>query len=89
VKAIPRSWIWESRSTPSWGDSSWSTTPNPVAGLPDLHIRLDARIGDGPDFEGYGVAACFTAALLDSMGERGQELTAETDLHTLEQRIRD
>jgi len=60
-----------------------------AAGLPAPELRLDARIGGGPDFEGYGVAAGFTAALLDSMGERGQRLAREMDLDTLEQRIRD
>src|SRR5579859_1537075 len=59
------------------------------AGLPEPQMRLDARIGGGLDFEGYGVAAGFTAALLDSMGERGQSLAEEMNLHTLEQRIRD
>jgi ubiquinone/menaquinone biosynthesis C-methylase UbiE len=59
------------------------------AGLPAPELRLDARIGGGPCFEGYGVAAGFTAALLDSMGQRGQALAAEMDLDTLEQRIRD
>jgi ubiquinone/menaquinone biosynthesis C-methylase UbiE len=59
-----------------------------AAGLPAPHLRLDARIGGGPDFEGYGVAAGFTAALLDSMGERGQALATEMELDTLEQRIR-
>ena len=58
------------------------------ARLPAPQMRLDARIGGGPDFEGYGVAAGFTAALLDSMGERGQLLAREMDLDTLEQRIR-
>jgi len=58
------------------------------AGLPAPQMRLDARIGGGPEFEGYAVAAGFTAALLDSMGERGQALAAEMDLRTLEQRIR-
>jgi ubiquinone/menaquinone biosynthesis C-methylase UbiE len=58
------------------------------AGLPTPQMRLDARIGGGPDFEGYGVAAGFTAALLDSMGGPGQTLAAELDLHTLEERIR-
>lgn len=58
------------------------------AGLPAPQMRLDARIGGGPEFEGYGVAAGFTAALLDSMGERGQALAEEMDLHTLEERIR-
>jgi hypothetical protein len=60
-----------------------------AAGLPAPELRLDARIGGGRDFEGYGVAAGFTAALLDSMGERGQILAREMDLDTLEQRIRD
>ncbi len=59
------------------------------ADLPAPEMRLDARIGGGPDFEGYAVAAGFTAALLDSMGERGQALAREMDLDTLEQRIRD
>lgn len=59
-----------------------------AAGLPAPRLRLDARIGGGPDFEGYGVAAGFTAALLDSMGQRGQALAVEMELDTLEQRIR-
>lgn len=59
------------------------------AGLPAPQMRLDARIGGGPEFEGYGVAAGFTAALLDSMGDKGQELAKEMDLDTLERRIRD
>ena len=59
------------------------------AGLPAPQMRLDAKIGGGPDFEGYGVAAGFTAALLDSMGDRGQALAREIDLNTLEQRIQD
>jgi len=59
-----------------------------AARLPAPQMRLDAQIGGGPDFEGYGVAAGFTAALLDSMGERGQMLATEMDLDTLEQRIR-
>jgi len=58
------------------------------AGLPAPQMRLDARIGGGPDFEGYAVAAGFTAALLDSMGKQGQALAAEMDLDTLELRIR-
>jgi ubiquinone/menaquinone biosynthesis C-methylase UbiE len=60
-----------------------------AAGLRAPEMRLDARIGGGPDFEGYGVAAGFTAALLDSMGDRGQVLAREMDLDRLEQRIRD
>jgi len=59
-----------------------------AARLPAPEMRLDARIGGGPDFEGYEVAAGFTAALLDSIGERGQLLAREMDLDTLEQRIR-
>ena len=59
------------------------------AGLPAPEMRLDARIGGGPEFEGYAVAAGFTAALLDSMGEQGQALAEEMDLDTLERRIRD
>ncbi|HUI41163.1 MAG TPA: class I SAM-dependent methyltransferase [Terriglobia bacterium] len=60
-----------------------------AAGLPAPTLRLDARIGGGPDFEGYAVAAGFTAALLDSMGERGQALAREMELETLEQRMRE
>lgn len=59
-----------------------------AAGLPAPGLRLDAKIGGGPDFEGYAVAAGFTAALLDSMGERGQRLATELGLDTLEQRMR-
>lgn len=59
------------------------------AGLSAPEMRLDARIGGGPHFEGYGVAADFTAALLDSMGESGQVLAKKMNLDTLEQRIRD
>jgi ubiquinone/menaquinone biosynthesis C-methylase UbiE len=59
------------------------------AGLPAPQMRLDARIGGGAEFEGYEVAAGFTAALLDSMGEHGQKLASEMDLDSLENRIRD
>jgi len=59
------------------------------AGLPAPNLRLDGLIGGGPDFVGYGMLKGVIASLLPIMEKLGIATTAEVDIATLEDRLRD
>lgn len=58
------------------------------AGLPAPRLRLDARIGGGPDFDGYEEAASVLRSLLPLVLKFGIATAEEVDIDTLEDRLR-
>jgi SAM-dependent methyltransferase len=58
------------------------------AGLSEPTMRLDARIGGGPDFPGYAHLAWLVRSLLPMIERFGIATAAEVDIETLEDRLR-
>ena len=60
-----------------------------AAGLPGPQLRVDAAIGGGPDWPGYGYLAGTVRSLLPFLEQIGAVTAAEVDIDTLEDRLRD
>jgi SAM-dependent methyltransferase len=59
-----------------------------AAGLPEPQLRLAARIGGGPDFNGYAEVAAVVRSLLPLILRFGIATAPEVDIETLEDRLR-
>ena len=59
-----------------------------AAGLPGPQLRVDAAIGGGPDWPGYGYLAGTVRSLLPVLEQIGAVTAAEVDIDTLEDRLR-
>jgi SAM-dependent methyltransferase len=58
------------------------------AGLPAPQLRMDAPVGGGPDWPGYGLVADTTRSLLPMIEELGPGTADDLDIDTLEDRLR-
>ena len=68
------------------GYSLFSTFVN--AGLPAPQMRMEARIGGGPEYEGYHTIAEVVRTLIPVIERAGLATAAEIDIDTLEERMR-
>ena len=59
------------------------------AGLPAPQMRLDAAVGGGPEWAGYGYIASLIRTLLPLMVKFGVATAEEVGIDTLEERFRD
>lgn len=60
-----------------------------AAGLPPPHMRMDVRIGGGPDYGGYSWLAESVRSLLPRMIEMGLVAAGEVDVDALAERLRE
>ena len=58
------------------------------AGLPAPELRMEARIGGGPEYEGYRTIAEVVRTLIPVIEKAGLATAAEIDIDTLEERMR-
>jgi SAM-dependent methyltransferase len=59
------------------------------AGLPAPQMRLDAAVGGGPEWAGYGYIASMLRTLLPLMEKFGVATAEEVNMDTFEERFRD
>ncbi len=59
------------------------------AGLPTPQMRLDAAVGGGPEWAGYGYIASMLRTLLPLIEKFGVATAEEIDIDTFEERLRD
>src|SRR4028118_101482 len=59
------------------------------AGLPAPQMRLDAAVGGGPEWAGYGYTASMLRTLLPLIEKFGVATAEEVDIDTFEERLRD
>ena len=59
------------------------------AGLPAPQLRMDAPVGGGPDWPGYGLVVETMRSLLPAIEATGATTADELGLDTLEERLRD
>ena len=60
-----------------------------AAGLPAPQLRMDTVVGGGPDFEGYQYLAGLVRSLLPTMERLEVAMTAEVEVDTLADRLRE
>ena len=58
------------------------------AGLPVPEMRLDAAVGGGPEWAGYGYVASMLRTLLPLIVKFGVATAEEVDIDTFEERFR-
>lgn len=58
------------------------------AGLPAPQLKMEARIGAGPDYQGYRTIAEVVRTLMPVIERTGIATAAEVDIDTLEERMR-
>ncbi len=59
------------------------------AGLPAPQMRLDAAVGGGPEWAGYGYIASMLRTLLPLIEKFGVATAEEVDIDTFEERFRE
>ncbi len=59
------------------------------AGLPEPQMRLDAAVGGGPEWAGYGYMVSLLRTLLPLIVKFGIATAEEVEIDTFEERLRD